>query len=157
MYPKLELPSYKGFPEFNSHRIVLDYLELSKEYKRGKYTFGAKEEELQWSFDKLFALVESTKLFFWLYQVVLGKVNEKKQTENHGVSKMYPKSEFPSYEGLPEINSLHDIFKYLYISKEYKRRKDTDGVRKKDLNLLFDNLFALVESTKSFICMYQVV
>ncbi len=60
---------------------------------------------------------------------------------------MYPKLECPSNEGLPEIDSLCVVFKYLDLSKEDKRGKDTDGVRKKDLNWLFDKLFALVEST----------
>ncbi len=51
---------------------------------------------------------------------------------------MYPKLEFPSYQGLPEINSLRDVFDYLDLNKEYERGKDTDGVIKKELQWLFD-------------------
>ncbi len=60
MYPESEFPSYEGLPKINSLRDILDSLDLSKEYERGKHTAGMKEEKLQCLFDKLFVLVENT-------------------------------------------------------------------------------------------------
>ena len=109
MYPKSEFPSHQSLPEIESLRNVFHYLDLSKEYRRGKDKDGVIKKELDWLFDKLFALVESTKSFIWMYQVVLGKVNEKKETENHK-------------------NMIYHLLRGYYLLDQGKRFSDQDKI-----------------------------